>query len=929
VSAGKQAGEAGAGQAQREFGHQDFALQLAKRIENHFSKQQSDASLVVGVFGEWGSGKSNLLQLVAEQFVPSASGKQAERPVIVVNFNPWRYEKEAHLIVPLFKTLQLVAQQQIKAHQSLWEKARVWPRLQKAAVFFGKSALAFAKGFKGELSGEQPMATGGKVAAKITVDPEKFISGVESAWDAAAATANEEISPLADLESHYYDFANHLRELTSGDDGFRLLFLVDDLDRCLPEKAVEMLESIKLFLDVEGCAFVLAIDDEVVERGILHRYRDYLFQGSKGSVDKALTQLPITGAEYLEKIVQLPFRLPLPSEPEIRQFLVKRFARLFAPTAASAPGERGGADEARQLLDLFARHIPPVPRKHIRAGEMVELLLDVADQRGMQSLKRLPLVKLTLLQLFAPEVFRFGRRRLPGFMTYLEEWSTMSGWGSTNFVHDVLVSHYAKDRATLDNLLAPLMALVAAAQTQRHGFDLYHFAKVHPLGGESLQPYFSLLANGASTQVGVAGESSADAAVLTDPDEFFALLFGPSPGGWQSAVEHHELAGKVLPTEVFEQLLQRLQSEESRRSNAWFLALMPILSAAQKATLGQFKDLKAGLEKLILSYDGPVVERAEAASLLGELGDQRPGVGVKGRLPDIDWVQLPAGTFSMGSDANNPDSEKWEMPVHEVIIRKEFWMARYPVTNAQFACFVNEDGYKEERYWNSSQASLDWWKGEPGDLSLFDNHPEWMKGFGVFLAKEKTRSEPWFWHERACNLANHPVVGVSWYEALAYCNWLNEQYAAQGLRGRVRLPNEAEWEYAARGFQGLVYAWGETSDPDLGNCFETQLKGTSAVGLFPKDQAFGLCDLSGNVWEWTSSQWGTRYGQPEFTYTAWVEQEGELLSGERDYLGDHTLRVIRGGSWLNFSHQARCAGRHRYPPSFRSNDLGFRCVLVE
>lgn len=683
MSAGKQAGEAGAGQAQREFGHQDFALQLARRIEAHFRKKQSDASLVVGVFGEWGSGKSNLLQLVAEQFVPPASGEPPEHPVIVVNFNPWRYEKEAHLIVPLFKTLQLVVQQQIKAHQSLWEKARVWPRLQKAAVFFGKSALAFAKGFKGELSGE-------------------------SAWDAAAATANEEVSPLAELESHYYDFANHLRELTSGDEGFRLLFLIDDLDRCLPEKAVEMLESIKLFLDVEGCAFVLAIDDEVVERGILHRYRDYLFQGSKGSVDKALTQLPITGAEYLEKIVQLPFRLPLPSEPEIRQFLVKRFARLFAPTAASGPGERGGAGEARQLLDLFARHIPPVPRKHIRAGEMVELLLDVAEQRGMQSLKRLPLVKLTLLQLFAPEVFRFGRRRLPGFMTYLEEWSTMSGWGSTNFVHDVLVTHYAKDRATLDNLLAPLMALVAAAQTQRHGFDLYHFAKVHPLGGESLQPYFSLLADGLPAQVVAAGESSADAAALTDPDEFFALLFGPSPGGWQSAVEHPELAGKVLPTEVFEQLLQRLQSEESRRSNAWFLALMPILSTVQKTALGEFKNLKAGLEKRIVTYDGPVQERAEAARLLCELGDPRPGVGVKDGLPDIDWVEIPAGEFTMGSSDDDPVAVDDEKPAHKVRIEKSFSMARYPVTNAQFACFVQAGGYEEERYWRSSEASLVW-----------------------------------------------------------------------------------------------------------------------------------------------------------------------------------------------------------------------------
>ena len=116
------------------------------------------------------------------------------------------------------------------------------------------------------------------------------------------------------------------------------LFLIDDIDRCLSDKAVEMLEAIKLFLDIPGCAFVLALDDEVVERGIAHRYRDYLDLTDRAAESIAYSLKPeryedyrrryssarlppITGHDYLEKIVQLSFRLPRWSKEEMREFL--------------------------------------------------------------------------------------------------------------------------------------------------------------------------------------------------------------------------------------------------------------------------------------------------------------------------------------------------------------------------------------------------------------------------------------------------------------------------------------------------------------------------------------------------------------------------------------------------------------------------------
>lgn len=201
---------------------------------------------------------------------------------------------------------------------------------------------------------------------EVEFEPEKFIKGIQ---DGGKPTAPPE-TPLGKLASYYFEFEHRLREYTTGGHAIRLLFLIDDLDRCLPEKAVEMLESIKLFLDVEGCAFVLALDDEVVERGIVHRYRDYIFQGNGQRQDeKSLAQLPITGSEYLEKIIHLPFRLPQPSRIEIRRFLRERYPELFENHSAEMPlefageafksaGRQASPQQADALLDLFSNYIP-------------------------------------------------------------------------------------------------------------------------------------------------------------------------------------------------------------------------------------------------------------------------------------------------------------------------------------------------------------------------------------------------------------------------------------------------------------------------------------------------------------------------------------------------------------------------------------------
>jgi formylglycine-generating enzyme required for sulfatase activity len=305
------------------------------------------------------------------------------------------------------------------------------------------------------------------------------------------------------------------------------------------------------------------------------------------------------------------------------------------------------------------------------------------------------------------------------------------------------------------------------------------------------------------------------------------------------------------------------------------------------------------------------VLRAGAGRTLARLGDPRPGVMT---LEGMQFCYIPPSPFWMGSD---DDPEAWddEKPLHRFNVPYGYWMARYPVTNAQFRAFVEDpEGYAADSWWTS--AGLAWREDEGGPVDY---------------------GEPW-------NLANHPRVDVTWYEAVAFTRWLTERLRETGsLPGgwQVRLPSEAEWEKAARGGEEITavplivaareglsvayggrlirnrrpkgrYPWGDEPDPERANYDDTGIDTTSAVGCFPAGASrYGVEELSGNVWEWCATKWQDSYED---------YQDDSDLEGEAP-------RVLRGGAFFYLHRRVRCASRLRYFPLNRDLSLGFRVVV--
>ncbi|MCP4536638.1 MAG: SUMF1/EgtB/PvdO family nonheme iron enzyme [Chloroflexi bacterium] len=302
------------------------------------------------------------------------------------------------------------------------------------------------------------------------------------------------------------------------------------------------------------------------------------------------------------------------------------------------------------------------------------------------------------------------------------------------------------------------------------------------------------------------------------------------------------------------------------------------LERVSERNVGKVGCVKTHLARILETGNLPAVERVAAGRALTKLGDPRPGVGLRpDGLPDIVRCKVPEGPFLMGSDKYHGD----EQPQHKVTL-PTYQISKYPVTNVQFSAFAAAGGYQERRYWTRAG-----WK--------------WRNEYNITSPRAHRYGEPY-------DLPNHPVVGVTWYEAVAYCRWLSDALGVD-----ARLPSEAEWEKAARGEDGRVYPWGDEADPNHANYDDTGIGTTSAVGCFPGGASpYSVLDMAGNIWEWCTTKWESNY---------------ENYSGDGDPEGTDP-RVVRGGAFNDFDSHVRCAFRFRGSTFLVNSSYGFRVVVV-
>lgn len=860
----------------------DFRPALKEIIES------AQTPLTIGLFGPWGSGKTSLLDMLR-------SDLQAEmgENVRTVWFTAWKYDREDALwrafILRVLDALYPPRERptskndyQYKANQAQYEEwdrqIEKLDRLQESVYRpvdwqeIGALTVNWLQLIKESKEGALELAENlpgigivGKILKVLLGE-----KGPDSDRGGVVAGIQREIQDhhreqLTSMEQFETTFGEVLREIL-GEEG-RLVVFVDDLDRCLPEKAIEVLEAIKLFLEAPGTVFVLGMDREVVQRGVETRYGSLLQYAKSEGRD-----FPISGDTYLQKIIQIPFHLPPLAVEDMDDFLAK-----LEPESAV-----GSLDELTRRV--FARGLYPNPRQAKRCLNIFRLLRAIAEQRQKRPDEEggLPeggiawplLAKTVVIQTQYPELYQLWRR-YPTIVQTLEERYARLPSNEDEILHGVM---QAPDSPAADLPVDPdsadddlpdrerqIRATTRSGTTATSGGILGPFLEkreqyalleqmlTYPPEAQRIDEGLSrthfggLERDQVRAYLRLAGTTATEEPVsLPDaPEDLMGQLLSGDPTLIQDGVSQLESQAREEDAPLRESVRQRLVTE---------------LGNAQRSAK----------------------ERVGAGVALGQIGDQRPGVGVKDGLPYIEWCHVKAGPFTMGVHPTkievSGDKEIAQFTCD--LIAQPFRISRYPATVAQYKAFVDAGGYSEKAFWTEAGWA---WRQESGVTGPIE-------------------------YDDPFQLPNHPRVGVSWYEAVAFCRWLSKQMGQD-----IRLPTEAQWERAARHTDGRIYPWGDEFDAECCNASETGIGSTSAVGVFPNGLAeCGVSDMAGNVWEWCSTQWRSNYED-------YAKKVDESLTGEDS-------RVLRGGSFGFDRFNVRCAARSRNVPHGRSKLMGMRVM---
>ncbi len=446
--------------------------------------QRTRTPLTLGVFGDWGSGKTTLLRLVRKA-LPAACR--------TVWFDAWKYDQQetlwrALLLLVLTEVGQAIPEDEKAAHQDLDDlRNALYRTVDREEV--GKVEIDGEKLLGGLAKGAVRIGLSFIPPAKVLADLVAGLgekSGDGAGDDLLGAIRRERTQIHVDQVQFLEQFQERFEKLVKkyvigrGEGAGRLVVFVDDLDRCLPEKAVEVLEAIKLFLDVRGCAFALGLAPDVIARGIEMKYREFGVGSGEGA--KAF---PIDGARYLEKIIQIPFQIP-PIEAEDMRSFVNGLVDTWPDPACA---------------EVFAVGLGGSPRQVKRAVNVFLLTWGLAGARKKKlgdRIKPIRLAKVVVLQHAAPGIYA-AVRETPRLLRELERYyraeeARGGEWGLRAEVRKVAPGGEEETGESVGP--PPGLAGLVANPAARRVLTLHppttvdaNFAELSP---EELKPYFTL-----------------------------------------------------------------------------------------------------------------------------------------------------------------------------------------------------------------------------------------------------------------------------------------------------------------------------------------------------------------------------------------------------------------------------------------------------
>ena len=816
--------------------------------------------LTVGVFGTWGSGKTSLMRMLRAEI--EADNLPSRRTVW---FTAWKYDRHDALWRALIlRVLHALYPRETEPQEQPREARPILQnptdkRQQKLIKLLERLESSVYQVVDWREQGEwqidwwQFLAGAGEagvdVAATLSsaglwpqlksllASSDGAADNIKKALDAIGReTKAYRRNQLLHMEQFETTFREAIKLLDENSTDGRLIVFVDDLDRCLPEKAIEVLEAIKLFLEVPGTVFVLGMDREVVQRGIEARYGHFLQHAglTRG-------ELPISGDSYLQKIVQIPFHLPALAVGDLETFI----AELGAPVS----------EMTRRVL---ARGLYPNPRQVKRVLNIFRLLQTIAATRELAISAPL-LAKTVLIQTQFPDLYQLWREYPTLVRTLEREYARLTrsedelllgrsaprqkppGEKETTGAEAEPDAQPAGVEATGggDGLLAPylresrkytlLRRLLTFPPPEEQPEEAVHF---DGLTRAQLDAYIRL--------AGAVTTETAEVAAVQLGDDLLVEMLSGDPARVEEAVSR---------------LNEQESESDGRLHETARQQLLAVIADAQQT----------------------VRTRASAGNALALVGDVRDDVVCD--VPEM--VRIPAGPFLMGSQkAKDDQAYDNELPQHSQPMAEAYAIGKYPVTVTQYRRFVEDGGYTQK--WQACWTDAGW---------------QWREKENVM--------QPQYWDEPQRTVPNYPVVGVSWYEAVAYCNWLK---ATTGRK--FRLPDEAMWEKAARGTDGRIYPWGNEWDNDKLNA-NNNVGRTTAVGIFPAGKSpYDIYDASGNVWEWCS---GLSPGVMPYPFKRQTYEEDLAAEGRR---------CLRGGAFYFDDQDSRAASRDsrqcsRQAPQYR------------